>query len=112
MQTPPPTVPGIEAANSSPDSPAARARCAQSALAAPPPATIVSPSIFDRGQLALEPERERLDALVGDEQVGAEAEREQRQLSLRRPDERLLNVLPRCARARSRVAGPPLPKVV
>ncbi len=38
--TPPPTVPGIAHANSKPPSSASRARCRQTALAAPPPATI------------------------------------------------------------------------
>ena len=44
MRTPPPAVPGIAEANSKPPSPASRARCRQTALAAPPPATSIVPS--------------------------------------------------------------------
>ena len=64
MTTPPPAVPGIAHANSSPPSPASRARWRHTAFVAPPPATRLGLDDLDRRELAFEPEHERVDAGV------------------------------------------------
>src|SRR6266568_9444016 len=48
-----------------------------------------------RRKLAAEPDHERLDALVADEQVGAQPDRHHRQLAIARPGEPLLELLER-----------------
>ena len=112
MRTPPPAVPGIADANSSPPSPASRARCRQTAFFAPPPATSVSPSTRAPGELAFEPEDERVDALVGGEHVRAEPDRLDRDALGGGP----ADAAPRARRASpaapSQRAGPPVPIVV
>ncbi len=59
------------------------------------------------GELALEPEHERLDAFVGDEQVGAEPDGRHREAALGRPRERLLELgkAPRPGEGERRTAG-------
>ena len=51
-----------------------------------------SPSVRGLGELAFEPEHERLHARVGDEQVRAEPDRRHREAALARPRERLLEL--------------------
>ena len=106
IQTPPPAVPGIAQANSKPPRPASRARWRQTAFVAPPPATSTSPSTVDRGELAREPEHERVDAVVGGEQVRAEPDDARPPARARAAQrERLLELGERRAAARTRAPG-------
>ncbi len=81
--------PGIAQANSSPPRPAARARCRQTAFVAPPPAGERLPVDLDGGEVALQAQDERVDAVVRCEHVRPEPDRHDGQVALRRPRERL-----------------------
>ena len=59
------------------------------------------------GELALEPQDERLDAPVGDEEVRAEPDRRDRQAALARPGERLLELGEAFPAARRRARARP-----
>ena len=108
---PPPIVPGMAQANSKPPSPAARARCRQTAFAAPAADAHDVAVDLDGRELAAELEDERVDTVVGGEQIRAEADDRDGERTLRAQCKSSPTSASVSGRAKA-CAGPPVPSVV